>query len=231
MLFDDTFHLSRQIIWKTDRKDDGQYFLYYVKSLEEWRPFIHGSKGGVIVYTDNHACTYLMTQKEVKGRKHINWLGALADYGDELNIKHISGDRNRVADALSRVVSAFGTAGSASSKRGVTVNLVSRRNPTPICMIVEQSFRQIKSDIAESYKLVPWTAALVEWCQKGKLSLSRLRDVVLLIKSIYISVNTPWFDLSSYTRTRPHLPSYLWFSFGRESSSVAAPHTTHSWKM
>ena len=141
-----------------------------VKSLEEWRPFIHGSKGGVIVYTDNHACTYLMTQKEVKGRKHINWLGALADYGDELTIKHISGDRNRVADALSRVVSAFGTAGSASSKRGVTVNLVSRRNPTPICMIVEQSFRQIKSDIAESYKLVPWTAALVEWCQKGKLS-------------------------------------------------------------
>lgn len=143
-----------------------------IKALEEWRPFIHGSEGGVTVYTDNHACTFLMTQKEVKGRKNVNWLGTLADYGDELTIKHISGDKNRVADALSRVVSLHvGTAGTASSQKGgTTVTLISRAKPLPVSMIVESSFRQIKNDIVSSYKLVPWTTALIQWCEKGRLS-------------------------------------------------------------
>jgi phosphotransferase system HPr-like phosphotransfer protein len=91
----------------TDRNICEKETYDLVKSLIHWRPYIHGANGGVTVYTDNIACTHLSTQKEVKGRKHINWMSVLADYGDQLQIKHVSGEQNRVADALSRVVSSF----------------------------------------------------------------------------------------------------------------------------
>lgn len=135
-----------------------------VKSLIHWRPYIHGANGGVTVYTDNIACTHLLTQKEVKGRKHINWMSVLADYGDQLQIKHVSGEQNRVADALSRVVSSFVSSETDEFSAGEGA----KWPYATTSFLVQSSYRQIVKDVARSYDDVEWTKALLDWVKTGK---------------------------------------------------------------
>ena len=55
--------------------------------------------GEFVLYTDNHALMYIMQQPKLN-RKHAKWVEYLQSF--TFVIKHISGQANKVADALSR---------------------------------------------------------------------------------------------------------------------------------
>ena len=56
--------------------------------------------GEFFLYTDNHALQYIMQQPKLN-RKHAKWVEYLQSF--TCVIKHISGQANKVADALSRI--------------------------------------------------------------------------------------------------------------------------------
>ena len=55
--------------------------------------------GEFVLYTDNHALQYIMQQPKLN-RKHAKWV----EYLQSVNfvLKHISGQANKVADAINR---------------------------------------------------------------------------------------------------------------------------------
>ena len=55
--------------------------------------------GEFVLYTDNHSLQYIMQQPKLN-RKHAKWVEYLQSF--TFVIKHISGQANKVADALSR---------------------------------------------------------------------------------------------------------------------------------
>jgi hypothetical protein len=68
-----------------------------VWSLAKLRPYLYGRN--ISVATDNNALKWLFSKKEVQG-KLARWITAIQDF--QINIRHIKGKDNLVADALSR---------------------------------------------------------------------------------------------------------------------------------
>lgn len=71
--------------------------LAVVKALRKWKHYLAGRR--FILYTDHESLRSLHYNKDAFGR--INrWIGFLAEY--DMEIRHIKGSRNSVADAISR---------------------------------------------------------------------------------------------------------------------------------
>ena len=54
-----------------------------------------------VLYSDNHALQYIMQQPKLN-LKHVKWVEFLQRF--TFPLKHISGQSNRVADALGRIL-------------------------------------------------------------------------------------------------------------------------------
>ncbi|XP_059067545.1 uncharacterized protein LOC131858349 [Cryptomeria japonica] len=68
-----------------------------VQSLRKWRHYLLSKE--FIVFTDNHALSFLNRQEKLNHR-HVKWMEFLQAY--TFSIKHKKGVTNKVADALSR---------------------------------------------------------------------------------------------------------------------------------
>lgn len=109
--------------------------------LRLFRPYIFQSK--VVVHTDHKPLQYLMKKRE----QHVNlarWVIELDMY--DIEIEHINGERNKVADALSRAAS-MGTTGSSELPDIVDF---------PVCLYVAGS----KHSISEEQDLDPVLAVV-----------------------------------------------------------------------
>ena len=73
--------------------------LAIVKSLDQWRPELQGTKKRIQIYTDHKALEYFMTTKQLTGRQ-ARWAEALAEY--HFIIQYRTGRQNAKADALTR---------------------------------------------------------------------------------------------------------------------------------
>lgn len=73
--------------------------LAVVKSLEEWRPELHGAAKRIKIYTDHKALEYFMTTKQLTSRQ-ARWAEALSEY--YFMIMYRAGKQNGKADALTR---------------------------------------------------------------------------------------------------------------------------------
>ena len=71
--------------------------LALVHALKLWRHYLLGRH--FVVHTDNYALQYLQTQPHLSGRQ-ARWLQLVEQY--DMEIKHVAGKTNVVADALSR---------------------------------------------------------------------------------------------------------------------------------
>ena len=76
----------------TDRE-----LLAIIYGVMHFRVYLESSK--FVILTDHHALTYLMTQKHLLQRQ-IRWQLLLNSF--DFEIRHISGSKNKIADALSR---------------------------------------------------------------------------------------------------------------------------------
>ena len=68
-----------------------------VQSLRKWRYYLLPKE--FVVYTDNHALSFLNRQEKLNHR-HMKWIEFLQAY--TFTIKHKKGETNKVVDALSR---------------------------------------------------------------------------------------------------------------------------------
>jgi hypothetical protein len=84
---------THEINYPTHEKEQ----LAIVRALQHFRPYIEGCK--IILYTDNKSLEYLKSQKSMSQRQ-IRWLLEIERHN--LIIKYIKGNKNTVADALSR---------------------------------------------------------------------------------------------------------------------------------
>ena len=75
-----------------------QEMLGLVESLKVWRHYLLGSK--VNVRTDNRPNKYLQTKPYLDPKRQARWMETLQEY--DVDIEHIPGKDNVVADALSR---------------------------------------------------------------------------------------------------------------------------------
>jgi hypothetical protein len=73
--------------------------LAVVEALKAWRCYLYGSSTPIDIYTDHHSLTYLSTQPNLTARQS-RWVEQLQDYS--FKVHHLAGDKNVVADALSR---------------------------------------------------------------------------------------------------------------------------------
>lgn len=73
--------------------------LAVIEALKAWRCYLYGSSTPIDIYTDHHSLTYLSTQPNLSPRQS-RWVEQLQDYS--FRVHHLSGDKNVVADALSR---------------------------------------------------------------------------------------------------------------------------------
>jgi hypothetical protein len=73
--------------------------LAIVEALRAWRCYLYGSTHPVEIFTDHHSLQYINTQPNLSARQ-CRWVELLQDY--TFKIRHIHGDRNVAADALSR---------------------------------------------------------------------------------------------------------------------------------
>ena len=71
--------------------------LAIVDALKTWKQYVEGSEG--VVFTDHAALAHFKTQP-VLTRRQTRWAQILATY--DCDIRYIPGEKNRVADALSR---------------------------------------------------------------------------------------------------------------------------------
>lgn len=71
--------------------------LALVWALEKLRPYLFGQQ--FTVFTDNNALRWLVTKRNVE-RKYARWIMALQEY--QFEVRHVKGNFNVVADALSR---------------------------------------------------------------------------------------------------------------------------------
>ena len=73
--------------------------LAVVEALKAWRCYLYGSAAPIHIFTDHHSLQYISTQPHLSPRQH-RWVEQLQDYS--FKIHHLPGDKNVVADALSR---------------------------------------------------------------------------------------------------------------------------------
>ena len=73
--------------------------LAVIEALKAWRCYLYGSSTPIDIYTDHHSLTYLSTQPNLSPRQS-RWVEQLQDYS--FKVHHLAGDKNVVADALSR---------------------------------------------------------------------------------------------------------------------------------
>ena len=73
--------------------------LAILTALTHWRQYTQGARHQVVVLTDHRALTCFTTTKELSQRQ-MRWMEELAGY--DFIIKHIPGQTNKEADALSR---------------------------------------------------------------------------------------------------------------------------------
>jgi len=72
-------------------------FYAVVQALKKWTHYLLSKE--FILYTDNHALQYIMQQPKLS-QKHIKWIEYLQRF--TFVFKHISGQSNKIVDALSR---------------------------------------------------------------------------------------------------------------------------------
>ena len=70
-----------------------------MEALRTWRCYLYGSATPVDIYTDHHSLQWISTQPNLSARQ-CRWVEQLQDYS--FKIHHLAGDKNVVADALSR---------------------------------------------------------------------------------------------------------------------------------
>jgi L-lactate permease len=73
-------------------------FYAIVQALKKWRPYLMLEK--FVLYTDNHALQFISSQTKLSQR-HVKWVEFLKKI--IFVIRHISGQSNKVAYALSKV--------------------------------------------------------------------------------------------------------------------------------
>jgi hypothetical protein len=73
--------------------------LAIVEALRAWRCYLYGSVHSIEILTDHHSLQYINTQPNLSARQ-CRWVELLQDY--TFKIRHIQGEKNVVADALSR---------------------------------------------------------------------------------------------------------------------------------
>lgn len=72
-------------------------FYAVVQALKKWRHYLMSKE--FILYSDNHALQFIMQQPKLSQR-HAKWVEYLQSF--HFVLKHITGQSNKVADALSR---------------------------------------------------------------------------------------------------------------------------------
>lgn len=90
--FSEKLNESRQ---KYSTYDKGFYAI--IQALKHWRHYLLGNE--FVLFTDNSALQYIMQQHKLN-HKHAAWVEYLQNF--TFVLKHISGQANKVADALSR---------------------------------------------------------------------------------------------------------------------------------
>jgi hypothetical protein len=73
--------------------------LAVMEALKAWRCYLYGSATPIDIHTDHHSLQWINTQPNLSARQ-CRWVEQLQDYS--FKIQHLSGDKNVVADALSR---------------------------------------------------------------------------------------------------------------------------------
>eukprot|EP00253_Pinus_taeda_P025527 PITA_25527 len=90
--FSEKLNESRQKYSTYDKE-----FYAIVQALKHWRHYLLGNE--FVLFTDNSALQYIMQQHKLN-HKHTAWVEYLQNF--TFVLKHISGQANKVADALSR---------------------------------------------------------------------------------------------------------------------------------
>jgi len=90
--FSEKLNESRQKYSSYDKE-----FYAVVQALRHWRHYLLGNE--FVLFSDNSALQYVMQQHKLN-HKHAKWVEYLQSFNFVL--KHISGQANKVADALSR---------------------------------------------------------------------------------------------------------------------------------
>jgi hypothetical protein len=81
--------------WATHDKE----LFAIVQLFKQHRSWLHGSPGGVTVWTDHSALKHFLTTTKLT-QKHARWAQMLGEFS--IVIKHVPGRANKAADALSR---------------------------------------------------------------------------------------------------------------------------------
>ena len=74
-------------------------FYAIVQALKKWRHYLMSRE--FVLYSENHALRYIVQQPKLK-HKHVKWVEYLQSF--KFVLKHISGQANKVVDALSRKI-------------------------------------------------------------------------------------------------------------------------------
>jgi hypothetical protein len=73
--------------------------LAVIEALKAWRCYLYGSATPIDIFTDHHSLQWISTQPNLSARQS-RWVEQLQDYS--FKIQHLAGEKNIVADALSR---------------------------------------------------------------------------------------------------------------------------------
>jgi hypothetical protein len=73
-----------------------------IQSLTSWRHYLLGCSKGVICFTDNTAVSWIYSHRRLS-RRQARWLELLEEFMPYITLKHIKGEENTAADALSRL--------------------------------------------------------------------------------------------------------------------------------
>ena len=90
--FSEKLNESRQKYSSYDKE-----FYVVIQALEHWRHYLLGNE--FVLFSDNFALQYVMQQHKLN-HKHAKWVEYLQSFN--FILKHISGQANKVVDALSR---------------------------------------------------------------------------------------------------------------------------------
>jgi len=75
-----------------------QEFLAIIRAIQEWRHYIDGAPEETIIWTDHNNIIH-WTNPAKLSRRMTRWSTTLSAY--KIKIKHIAGNKNTTADALS----------------------------------------------------------------------------------------------------------------------------------